>query len=551
MLYLYMNHMELSTMKIKLTFIGIINLFCNYAIALSNTTLHILYDAGRHQEAISQAKNYLQFHRDDGDVRLALAQFYFKEENYQQARTELLTILEQTPNYIDALLILINCDIALDNYQEALFIASYGLLLNPIDPDLYKKKSDSESLNIAFNPPYQAGIVPPQNLETRLVTIHFSPSATRPVTYEYLKTLYEQGKHQLAIHEAELYLEKYPNDADVRLVLGQFYFEQRAYTKAKEEVRQVLQQVPKYKDAILILINIDIKLKQFKEAIILAKQGLLYYPQNKMLQKKLQDIKNSQHPPALPSQPVKSQPENPQYSNEVGLYQQNYYISDVHQTWDYSTLYFAHDTKLAKIYGKINYNKRLDFEAFQGELEAFLKLTKRIYLELQTAFANESNLFPDQLYGGELYVSVPKFIDFSGGGKYNFINSQHQLALYTGSLSKLFGKHSLTYRFNYYDPNAGKTSLLNLADYRYFIRDPNVYIGIIYGQGTSPDLANLNTVDFLVTNNKLFSPYLNFALFKTRLIVNTSFYYQNQIFESLSRVRKWTGGTIRLAWKFK
>ncbi len=171
-------------------------------------------------------------------------------------------------------------------------------------------------------------------------------------------------------------------------------------------------------------------------------------------------------------------------------------------------------------------------------------------MELQAAYANDPFLFPNYLYGGELYVSVPKFIDFSGGGKYNFINSLHQFTLYTGSLAKQYNKHRLTYRANFYEPNAGKSSLLNLIDYRYFIQDPNVFIGILYGQGTAPDLADLITVNFLVTDNIIVSPYANFALFHERLIVNTSLYFQHQAFTSLSHIRKWAGGTLRLAWKF-
>ncbi len=102
-------HRELNTMNFyQLIFFITINLFSTYAVAISNTALHLLYDTGQHQEAITQATNYLKTHSNDGDVRLALAQFYFEEKKYQQARRELLIILEQTPDYTDALLILIN-----------------------------------------------------------------------------------------------------------------------------------------------------------------------------------------------------------------------------------------------------------------------------------------------------------------------------------------------------------------------------------------------------------------------------------------------------------
>jgi YaiO family outer membrane protein len=527
-----------------------INLFCGYVNALSYADLRILYETGRHHEAIIQANKYLQSHPNDGDVRLTLAQFYFQEKKYQQARAELLTILEQTPSYKDALLVLINCDIMLSHHQEAIFMANYGLLFNPIDPELNKKKADLKSLNNTLQLPYQVGGTPTtQILELQHTPTHLSHLNVSQPEYLQLKRLYKQKKHQLAIQRAVRYLQTHANDADVRLVLAQFYFNKNDFIKAKKQINQVLQQVPKYKDALLILINIDIQLKQFNAAKSVARKGLSYYPQDKIWQKKIEDIERNEHQPSklVSPQVIKSQTE---YHNEIGLYQQNYSISDIHQVWDYSTLYYAYKGKLGKIYGKVNYNERLGFRATQGEIEAFPKLTKNIYLALQAAIANEPNLFPSRIYGSEMYVSVPNFLDFSGGGKYNLIDSLHAFTLYTGSVSKQYNEHRLTYRLNVYEPNSGENSLLNLVDYRYLITYPNVYLGFVYGHGTSPDLANLATIDFLITHNQILSPYLSFTLLNNRLIVNTSFYYQHQVFTSLSRARNWAGGTLRLSWNY-
>ncbi len=46
----------------------------------------------------------------------------------------------------------------------------------------------------------------------------------------------------------------------------------------------------------------------------------------------------------------------PKYLNEVGIYQQQYYISDRHQVWDYSTLYYGRQTDLGKLYTKLTYD---------------------------------------------------------------------------------------------------------------------------------------------------------------------------------------------------
>lgn len=541
--------------RYKLILITVVMLCAAYTHAMNTTELHRLYDTGQHQKAITQTMDYLHSYPNDGDVRLVLAQFYFQEQQYQQARLELLTILAQTPTNTDAFLVLINCDIALRNDQEALLVANLGRLFNPFDTDLYKKQFDVTTLMASITPPYQVGYTPSSPVpESRLVAIELPEATALPNSMDYkrIKALYAQGQHQLAIQQAQQHLVLYPKDVDVRLILGQFYFLKKRYQEAVQQEKHVLQQVPNYKDAMFILINAYMQLKQFDRAKTVVKQGLAYYPDDMLLRKKMHDIQTIQNPPPKKSAPYPDKkPEAPKYLNEIGLYQQNYYASDVRQLWDYSTLFYAREGELGKIYAKVNYNQRLDFRAVQEEIEAFPKLTKNIYLDIQAAIANEPNLFPDRLIGGELYVSIPKIFDVSGGGKYNFIDSLHQFTLYTGSLAKLYhNKHRLTYRANFYDPSSGKTSLLHLFDYRYFIQDPNVYVGIMYGQGTSPDLANLVTVDFLVTDNKIVSPYLNMTFLNERLILNAALYYQNQVFFSLQRIRNWTGGTLRLAWKY-
>ena len=82
------------------------------------------------------------------------------------------------------------------------------------------------------------------------------------------------------------------------------------------------------------------------------------------------------------------------------------------------------------------------------------------------------------------------------------------------------------------------------------LNESNNYFGIIVGTGTTPDLANLETVDFLVLKNRIMvSPYVNFAVLNEQLILNLSFLYQNQVFPS-ERIREWVGGTMGVTWRF-
>lgn len=392
--------------------------------------------------------------------------------------------------------------------------------------------------------------------------------------YNRLRNLYREGQHEDAIAQALLYLNEHPMDGDVRFLLGTFYFYSKDYLNARIELSNVLQQYPQYFDARPVLVNVDIALGHYQEANDITDVGLILNPENVELLSKKKELTMS-IPMKTTSQATSNQPissvvtihkstiktrlnttaslprvaEKKKYLNEVGIYQQNYYISDVHQTWDYSTVYYGRDTGFGKVYGKLNYSNRQFMQAPQGEIEAYPKLSKYVYLYLDFAFANNPSLFPDRKYGVEGYLQAGKTLSLSLGGKYNNIDSHHHFTVLTGSIAKDNKQDRLTFRPYYFIPGIGNNSTLYTLDFRHTINDPFYYFGCLIGAGTSPDLADLITINFIILKNKMVNPYINFPLFNDQLIVNLGVLYQNQIFPT-NRVRNWIGGTMGLVWKY-
>ncbi len=436
--------------------------------------------------------------------------------------------------------------------------------------------------SMSLNAPRQI-ITPPANVSQNLFTNS---------KYNHLKRLYSLGLHEEARSEAISYLQLYPIDVDVRFLLGTFYYHAKDYLRAQEELIRVLQETPHYSDANLILIHIEMSNGQYQKALSIANEGLIFEPLNSELlkakahtqmainsvqipymlghektvathhdnskSKSAHDVKKINtnhvygHIETAKNKKNTSENEEKKYLNEVGINQQNYYISDVNSVWDYSTLYYGRETSLGKIYGKINYANRLGYDAIQGEIEAYPKINKYVYLDIDYAFANEPNLFPNKSYAIEAYVTTEKAFDFSIGGKYNAVDQTHQFSVFTGSLSKYLDnyKNIVTFRPYFFVPGKGPNSTLYTLNIRHIITDPYFYFGCNVGAGTSPDLADLTTVNFLVTQNKIINPYINFPLYNDRLSVKLSFLFQNQLFPSLNKVRNWSGGTMNLAWKF-
>jgi YaiO family outer membrane protein len=512
--------------------------------------LRMLYAIGRYQESFDQSIIYLKKHPDDSDVRLLLGQLYFRLKDYTKAEQELQKVLDQNPDYTDASLILIQVQLIQGRYQSALNATNFALIFNPINQDLLKKKNSINKLSLA-HPPYLLGN------ESQLSSSQWDPNkVVGPLEYKRLDELYASGLHEDAIQQALTYLKAHPLDADARLILGKFYYNEKNYVEARAELTEVLRQHPAYVDARLMLINVEMASHHELEALNLVKTGLIINKDNQALEQKLKNInayfaeinkKNIKKYVAKVDVTPKIAEKT--YLNEVGITQQQYYISDVTQVWDYSTLFYGRETPYGKIYGKVNYTNRQGYQAAQAEIEAYPKINDSIYLDLDVAYANSPNLFPSQAYGGEAYVSLEKAFDFSIGSKYNIIDKFHNFAVYTGSIAKNFGSNWLSFRPYHFVPSVGSPSTLYSVDIRHRVRDPNYYFGCVFGTGTSPDLADLITVSFIVVKNKIISPYVRLPFFNDRLLVNLSGLYQNQIFPR-NRVRNWSGGTIGFAWIF-
>ena len=383
--------------------------------------------------------------------------------------------------------------------------------------------------------------------------------------YDHLNLLMQTGLYDKVLSESLSYLNTHPDDGDVRLLLAKVYLQQNKPLLARQELQNILIHYPAYTDASLILARIDCSAGAYQEASDTIALALIYNPADANLIREEHYIFSLQYPSKLPSIPIKMKSfqrikklrvyktptkEPIKFVNEIGTFQQQYYISNNHAVWDYSTIYYGLHTDRGLVFAKATYDNRLNRQGVQGEFEAYPIINKFVYLDLDFAFANQPNLFPNKAYALEAYVSGNAF-DYSIGAKYNDVDKNHHFSVFTGNLAKQFANNRVLFRPYYFYPGKGRDSQLYTVDLRHIILDPYFYFGCIFGTGTSPDLANLETVNFIVVENELINPYINFPLFNDRLIVFLSALVQNQIFKKPeSFIRNWYGGTIGLNWKF-
>lgn len=497
------------------------------------------------QKAYQAAMEYFaNVEHKNTDLDIVIARINIQQKEYIKAENRLKQVIEEPPHSIDAYLLLTGVLASRSNYYQALQYAETGLIINPLELSLYSKKYAFTEMINHTQVPYKVGVSGSRSSFLQLV--------------KWTGQLKDYPRAQ-AIEMAKKYLASYPKDGDVALELSGILFQAHQYQSSIDLLLPYIRLYPDYTDIRLRVINAYIQQKRYQLALNLCEQGLKRSPHQADLLKKQQDLryllltpKTTKSGEAIQASLPKVAEEK-EYLNELGVFEQLYYISDKRQGWDYTSAFYGRQTPLGKLYGRVNYASRLKREANQYAVEFFPKLGKYVYLDLYAGFANQPILFPNYTYSGEAFVVLPKLFDFSIGGQFNHIVNNLQYSRLTASISKEVLK-DLTFTFKpyFYFPGSGDNSILYTMSFRQMLKEPWLYWGMMIGSGTTPDLANFETVNFLVLRNPIIlSPYLNFSLFHDQFLINTSFLFQRQQFpEEYHRDRNWIGGTLGVTWRF-
>lgn len=494
---------------------------------------------GKLNEGSWLGRNYLKTHPKDTDVMLQVGLILSQQKKYSEAADYLHQILKISPNYLDAKFGLINLAMAQNQMHEAAVLIKQVQQQAPNDPRVravqlsYKKTQEQNKLNA-------------------------------------LDTLYKQGNFNQATLLANQYLSQDPHDTNTRLMLGHIYLIQKQYQQAQTQFQRLLTQDPKNKVARLALIDVAFSAGHDKETRLLIKQALVLYPHDpdflnqqatlyvirhqyaraaSLDQKVVADYPNYKPAKALLDEIGQVNPHLLYGLNEVGINSEIDYISDLHSAWQYSTAYYNHDTPWGLTSLNLNNATRLGVTSNQGAINLFPVISKNSYMRLTGAYANQPLLFPTYMGGIEPYfIGGPAELSF--GANYSYILPNITFVQYTASVSKEWKNYWLSFRPNYYVPAHGTKSTLYTGTLIRYFGPKDTFARLTLGSGTTPDLANLTTVDFIVIKN-------NFVTFNVQYpIINHSFLftiggdYQHWVFPN-SRVRNISGMTIGFNYRFQ
>ncbi|MFI4956574.1 MAG: YaiO family outer membrane beta-barrel protein [Gammaproteobacteria bacterium] len=417
-----------------------------------------------------------------------------KSGNVNNAESLAISYLAQYPNDPDMQL-----QLALSLYEKKDYTGAKSILNKAIKN--YPNYKDMQDLLAQVE---KAQSAPPETVVMK------KPSTN--ITLEDVKTLKQEGNNEEAKKQALEYLSTYPNDPDMELMLASIYYQEKNYEGAKSLLKTGLKNYPQYADLSELLNHVESAEKELPMSI----SGAM----------------SAQISPGVPSG------NNSEIKNHLIFYQQSLYSTSPDGYWNFSSLFYTRDTSFGNLLGAVNQASRNQHSSAQGQIGSAVKLSKDVYVELNTTYADNLYIYPKYTLQGEAFFNVLNWFEFSIGDNYENISFTHFNA-YTASIQKEVGLYSFGLRTYYFIPKAGKNTNYYIANAERFIGDENHFVQLTLGYGTTPDLADLQTVNFITVDDKLIGLNYERPLIPNKLSINIGASYENQRFPTF--IRQLTG----------
>lgn len=482
------------------------------------TQIQTFRRAGHLKAAEEMALQYLKNNPNDGDVRYVLGSIQLEQKKTTQALANFQQALHQYPNYLDVRLSLIRLQISKKNFIEASSLIKTGLKLHPNEerlialqhalateqsPSFLQKKKPvltTEQKNL--NKVYQLAKMHRYQEQWRLL-INLVARNEENISYRMALINYyiEHKNPLLALDVANKGLQLHPHNTDLLLHKGYAHNQLYQYPQAAYSFHEVLQQTPKNKPALSALAEISTI--------------------------------------------------NPFYNNgvnEVGIITDNAYVQDIHSIWDYSSIYYTRDINKGRIGGRVNFASRIGLNAAQYELDYSPRLSQNAYFDFSTAYSSQAALFPNWMGRGEGFLKVASNTEVSAGYQYSQITSSY-FNTYTSSITFYQGNNLITFRPYFFIPKSNNNSILYTANVRHYFDVGDHYISIAGGSGTSPDIADLLTVNFIVIQNSFVNVNYEFPILNHLFVIDIGAGYQRWVYPS-QLVRNIYDGKAGIKYRF-
>lgn len=182
--------------------------------------------------------------------------------------------------------------------------------------------------------------------------------------------------------------------------------------------------------------------------------------------------------------------------NKIGIDVEYRNFSGSFADWLTTSVQYSHKFPRSSVILRANHADRFNRTGTQFEIDAYPKLRPGTYLFLNYGYSDDTRIFPEHRYSGEIFQSLPRSFEASlGFRQLEFANSD--VTLWTGSVARYFGNNWLELRpwFNEKDDSSSLSGSVRL---RHYLRGADDYWTLrgSYGEKEddlliAPNVANL------------------------------------------------------------
>lgn len=292
-----------------------------------------------------------------------------------------------------------------------------------------------------------------------------------------------------------------PEYTEVRLFLANVY----RWSDLPDSARITLLQIPTYSpgdsQALSALAELEYQQKKFNQSIAYCDEGIKVHPllQHFKLIKAKNLVELNQHKGALHlcNDVLAAEPGNREANmlykkirtsnakNAFGIrYDHTWFDKQFADPWTITSVQYSRQTKAGSIIGRVNFGSRYGDKGMQAEIDAYPRISKRLYAYVSGGYSPDEPVFPTFRGGFSLYANLPKAFEAEAGVRY--LNFGNDTWIYTVSAGKYLGNFWFNLRA-YITPDQSRISHSYAATARYYLKDVDNYLMFSTSTGISPD----------------------------------------------------------------
>lgn len=271
------------------------------------------------------------------------------------------------------------------------------------------------------------------------------------------------GQRPQALAMLQGHLSSAPRDVDARLVYGLMLSWDGRYDEARAEFQRVLTQTPEYTDAKIALMNVEWWSGRTAEAGNLATQILAAdpgHPQARLMRERLD---------------ARTRPWNVATDYSVDSF------NDGANPWHEFSVSVGRQTSHGSVIVRGTNASRFGYRDQLVEFEAYPRLRAGTYAFVSVGAATHRDLYPEYRAAFDLYQSVGRGVELSGG--YRRLQFSEPVSIYVGTATKYVGPWAVMERVFFVPGDESNSWSFHTETRRYFGGTGTSYLAGTYSHG--------------------------------------------------------------------